>query len=258
MKKALTDTGLIKKADEAGATKRKSSGKKGGKAAPSSVSAPKARKTKSKPKKTAEPKKPRKQGGKGRPFRSHDWGTYAPGNKPPRSYSEEELKGIVKKAAKAANTRLRTLEKKGLADKVPAYKSISGILKMERPRFKESTVKMTKEELTKEFLKLREFMGMKTSTMTGYKEWNENKVQAARDMGFTGTPEELAYLFNRYMTEKNEALFGSDIIYQAIVSNNIDKLELEQIGKEYQANLEKDISRGERLLQLYRARQGKK
>lgn len=257
MKKALTDTGLVKKADEAGATKRKSSSKKGGKASPSSVSVPKARKTKSKPKKTAEPKKPRKQGGKGRPFQVHRWPTYAPGNKSPRSYSEEELKGIVKKAAKAANTRLRTLEKKGLADKAPAYKSISGILKMERPRFKESTVKMSKEELTKEFLKLREFMGMKTSTMTGYKEWNENKVQAARDMGFTGTPEELAYLFNRYMTEKNESLFGSDIIYQAIVSNNIDKLELEQIGKDYQANLEKDISRGERLLQLYRARQGR-
>lgn len=255
MKKALTDTGLVKKADEAGATKRKSSGKKGGKAA---RSAPKAKKTTAKAAKSTEPKKPRKQGGKGRPFQAHGWPTYAPGNKAPRSYSEEELKAIVKKAAKAANTRLRTLEKKGLADKAPAYKSISGILKMERPRFKESTVKMTKEELTKEFLKLREFMGMKTSTMTGYKEWNENKVQAARDMGFTGTPEELAYLFNRYMTEKNEALFGSDIIYQAIVSNNIDKLELERIGKEYQANIEKDISQGERLLQLYRARQGRK
>lgn len=255
MKKALTDTGLVKKADEAGARKRKSSGKKGGKAA---RSAHKAKKTTAKAAKSTEPKKPRKQGGKGRPYQPHSWPTYAPGNKAPRSYSEEELKAIVKKAAKAANTRLRTLEKKGIADKAPAYRSISGILKMERPRFKESTVKMSKEELTKEFLKLREFMGMKTSTMTGYKDWNENKVQAARDMGFTGTPEELAYLFNRYMTDKNEALFGSDIIYQAIVSNNIDKLELEQIGKEYQANIEKDISRGERLLQLYRARQGRK
>lgn len=255
MKKALTDTGLVKKADEAGATKRKSSGKKGGKAAPS---APKAKKTTAKAAKSTEPKKPRKQGGKGRPYQAHSWPTYAPGNKAPRSYSEEELKAIVKKAAKAANTRIRTLEKKGLAEKAPAYKSISGILKMERPRFKESTVKMSKEELTKEFLKLREFMGMKTSTMTGYKEWNENKVQAARDMGFTGTPDELAYLFNRYMTEKNEALFGSDIIYQAIVSNKIDKLELEKIGQDYQANLQKDISQGERLLQLYRARQGRK
>lgn len=248
MKKAKTDTGLVKKAPDARARTSKKTGEK----------ALSAKKTKARNAKTTEAKKPRKQGGKGRPFQAHSWPTYAPGNKAPRSYSEEELKGIVKKAAKAANTRLRTLEKKGLADKAPAYKSISGILKRERPRFKEYTAKMSKEELTKEFLKLREFMGMKTSTMTGYKEWNENKVQAARDMGFTGTPEELAYLFNRYMTEKNEALFGSDIIYQAIVSNNIDKLELEQIGKEYQANIEKDISRGERLLQLYRARQGKK
>ena len=257
MKKALTDTGLVKKADEAGARKRKSSGKKGGKAAPS---APKAKKTTAKAAKSTEPKKPRKQGGKGRPFQPHGWPTYAPGSKAPQQYSEEELRGIVKKAAKAANTRIRTLEKKGLTEKAPAYKWLKSEhgLGMERPRFKESTVKMSKEELTKEFLKLREFMGMKTSTMTGYKDWNENKVQAERDMGFTGTPDELAYLFNRYMTDKNEALFGSDIIYQAIVSNNIDKLELEQIGKDYQANIEKDISQGERLLQLYRARQGRK
>ena len=119
MKKALTDTGLVKKADEAGARKRKSSGKKGGKAAPS---APKAKNTTAKAAKSTEPKKPRKQGGKGRPYQVHDWPTYAPGNKPPRSYSDEELKNIVKKAAKAANTRIRTLEKKGLADKAPAYK----------------------------------------------------------------------------------------------------------------------------------------
>lgn len=256
MKKAKTDTGLIKKAPDARARASKKTGEKALSA--KKTKARNAKTTEARDAKTTEAKKPRKQGGKGRPFQAHGWPTYAPGNKAPRSYSEEELKGIVKKAAKAANTRLRTLEKKGLADKAPAYRSISGILKMERPRFKESTVKMTKEELTKEFLKLREFMGMKTSTMTGYKEWNDNKVQAARDMGFTGTPEELAYLFNRYLTEKNEALFGSDIIYQAIVSNNIDKLELEKIGKEYQANIEKDISQGERLLQLYRARQGKK
>lgn len=256
MKKAKTDTGLIKKAPDARARASKKTGEKALSA--KKTKARNAKTTEARDAKTTEAKKPRKQGGKGRPFRSHAWGTYAPGNKAPRSYSEEELKSIVKKAAKAANTRLRTLEKKGLADKAPAYKSISGILKMERPRFKEYTANMSKEELTKEFLKLREFMGMKTSTMTGYKDWNENKVQAARDMGFTGTPEELAYLFNRYMTEKNEALFGSDIIYQAIVSNNIDKLELEKIGKEYQANIEKDISQGERLLQLYRARQGRK
>ena len=255
MKKALTDTGLVKKADEAGATKRKSSGKKGGKAAPSSVSAPKAQKTKSKPKKTTEPKKPRKQGGKGRPYQVHDWPTYAPGNKPPRSYSDEELKNIVKKAAKAANTRIRTLEKKGLADKAPAYKWMKYKTGEEKPRFKEGISKLSREELEKEFIRLREFMIKKTSTVTGYREAVEKNVQRARDMGFTGTPEELGALFTKYMTEKNEALFGSDIIYQAIVTNRGDNLQ--EVAREFQARVNKDRQRGAMLLELLRKQRSK-
>lgn len=255
MKKALADTGRVKKADEAGATKRKSTGKKGGKAAPSSVSAPKAQKTKSKPKKTTEPKKPRKQGGKGRPYQVHDWPTYAPGNKPPRSYSDEELKNIVKKAAKAANTRIRTLEKKGLADKAPAYKWMKYKTGEEKPRFKEGISKLSREELEKEFIRLREFMIKKTSTVTGYREAVEKNVQRARDMGFTGTPEELGALFTKYMTEKNEALFGSDIIYQAIVTNRGDNLQ--EVAREFQARVDKDRQRGAMLLELLRKKRGK-
>ena len=252
MKKALPDTGLVKKADEAGATKRKSSGKKGGKAAPS---APKAKNTTAKAAKSTEPKKPRKQGGKGRPFRSHDWGTYAPGNKAPRSYSEEELKGIVKRAAKAANTRIRTLEKKGLADKAPAYKWMKYKTGEEKPRFKEGISKLSREELEKEFIQLREFMIKKTSTVTGYREAVEKNVQRARDMGFTGTPEELGALFTQYMTEKNEALFGSDIIYQAIVTNRGDNLQ--EVAREFQARVDKDRQRGAMLLELLRKERGK-
>ena len=255
MKKALADTGLVKKADEAGATKRKSTGKKGGKAAPSSVSAPKAQTTKSKPKKTTEPKKPRKQGGKGRPYQVHDWPTYAPGNKPPRSYSDEELKNIVKKAAKAANTRIRTLEKKGLADKAPAYKWMKYKTGEEKPRFKEGISKLSREELEKEFIRLREFMIKKTSTVTGYREAVEKNVQRARDMGFTGTPEELGALFTKYMTEKNEALFGSDIIYQAIVTNRGDNLQ--EVAREFQARVDKDRQRGAMLLELLRKKRGR-
>lgn len=244
MKKALTD--------EAGARKRKSSGKKGGKAAPS---APKAKNTTAKAAKSTEPKKPRKQGGKGRPFQAHSWPTYAPGNKPPRSYSEEELKGIVKKAAKAANTRLRTLEKKGLADKSPAYKWMKYKTGEEKPRFKEGISKLSREELEKEFIRLREFMIKKTSTVTGYREVVEKNVQRARDMGFTGTPEELGALFTKYMTEKNEALFGSDIIYQAIVTNRGDNLQ--EVAREFQARVDKDRQRGAMLLELLRKKRGK-
>lgn len=227
MKKAKTDTGLIKKAPDTRARKSKKT----------------------------EAKKPRKQGGKGRPFRSHDWGTYAPGNKPPRSYSDEELKNIVKKAAKAANTRVRTLEKKSLSDKSPAYKWLQKRTEQEKPRFKEGVAKMTRAELEKAFISLREFMIKKTSTVTGYRESVEKKVERAREMGFTGTPEELGDLFDRFMTEKNEQLYGSEVIYQAITSNQIDNLQ--QIAQEFQGKVEKDKMQGAIILQMLRNRRGK-
>lgn len=243
MKKAKTDTGLIKKAPDARARVSKK------------TEARNAKKTKAKDAKTTEAKKPRKQGGKGRPFRSHDWGTYAPGNKAPRMYSEDELRGIVKKAAKAANTRIRTLERKSLSNKSPAYKWLQKRTEQEKPRFKEGVTKMTRAELEKQFISLREFMIKKTSTVTGYRESVEKKVERAREMGFTGTPEELGDLFDRYMTEKNEQLYGSEVIYQAITSNQIDNLQ--QIAQEFQGRVEKDKMQGAIILQMLRNRRGK-
>ena len=253
MKKAKTDTGLVKKAPDA----RARTSKKTGETALSAkkTKARNAKTTEAKDAKTTEAKKPRKQGGKGRPFRSHDWGTYAPGNKAPRMYSEDELKGIVKKAAKAANTRIRTLERKNLSDKSPAYKWLQKRTEQEKPRFKEGVTKMTRAELEKQFISLREFMIKKTSTVTGYRESVEKKVERAREMGFTGTPEELGDLFDRYMTEKNEQLYGSEVIYQAITSNQIDNLQ--QIAQEFQGKVEKDKMQGAIILQMLRNRRGR-
>lgn len=253
MKKAKTDTGLIKKAPDA----RARTSKKTGETALSAkkTKARSAKTTEAKDAKTPEAKKPRKQGGKGRPFRSHDWGTYAPGNKAPRMYSEDELKGIVRKAAKAANTRIRTLERKNLSDKSPAYKWLQKRTEQEKPRFKEGVTKMTRAELEKQFISLREFMIKKTSTVTGYRESVEKKVERAREMGFTGTPEELGDLFDRYMTEKNEQLYGSEVIYQAITSNQIDNLQ--QIAQEFQGKVEKDKMQGAIILQMLRNRRGR-
>lgn len=253
MKKAKTDTGLIKKSPDA----RARTSKKTGETALSAkkTKARSAKTTEAKDAKTTEAKKPRKQGGKGRPFRSHDWGTYAPGNKAPRMYSEDELKGIVKKAAKAANTRIRTLERKNLSDKSPAYKWLQKRTEQEKPRFKEGVTKMTRAELEKQFISLREFMIKKTSTVTGYRESVEKKVERAREMGFTGTPEELGDLFDRYMTEKNEQLYGSEVIYQAITSNQIDNLQ--QIAQEFQGKVEKDKMQGAIILQMLRNRRGR-
>lgn len=253
MKKAKTDTGLVKKAPDA----RARTSKKTGETALSAkkTKARSAKTTEAKDAKTTEAKKPRKQGGKGRPFRSHDWGTYAPGNKAPRMYSEDELKGIVKKAAKAANTRIRTLERKNLSDKSPAYKWLQKRTEQEKPRFKEGVTKMTRAELEKQFISLREFMIKKTSTVTGYRESVEKKVERAREMGFTGTSEELGDLFDRYMTEKNEQLYGSEVIYQAITSNQIDNLQ--QIAQEFQGRVEKDKMQGAIILQMLRNRRGR-
>ena len=253
MKKALTDTGLIKKAPDARARTSKKTGEKALSA--KKTKARNSKTTEAKDTKTTEAKKPRKQGGKGRPFRSHDWGTYAPGNKAPRMYSEDELKGIVKKAAKAANTRIRTLERKNLSDKSPAYKWLQKRTEQEKPRFKEGVTKMTRAELEKQFISLREFMIKKTSIVTGYRESVEKKVERAREMGFTGTPEELGDLFDRYMTEKNEQLYGSEVIYQAITSNQIDNLQ--QIAQEFQGKVEKDKMQGAIILQMLRNRRGR-
>lgn len=253
MKKAKTDTGLIKKAPDARARASKKTGEKALSA--KKTKARNAKTTEARDAKTTEAKKPRKQGGKGRPFRSHDWGTYAPGNKAPRMYSEDELRAIVKKAAKAANTRIRTLEKKSLSDKSPAYKWLQKRTGQEKPRFKEGVTKMTRAELEKQFISLREFMIKKTSTVTGYRESVEKKVERAREMGFTGTPEELGDLFDRYMTEKNEQLYGSEVIYQAITSNQIDNLQ--QIAQEFQGKVEKDKMQGAIILQMLRNRRGR-
>lgn len=243
MKKAKTDTGLVKKAPDARARTTKK------------TKARNAKTTEAKDARTTEAKKPRKQGGKGRPFRSHDWGTYAPGNKAPRMYSEDELRAIVKRAAKAANTRIRTLEKKSLSDKSPAYKWLQKRTEQEKPRFKEGVTKLTRAELEKQFISLREFMIKKTSTVTGYRESVEKKVERAREMGFTGTPEELGDLFDRFMTEKNEQLYGSEVIYQAITSNQIDNLQ--QIAQEFQGRVEKDKMQGAIILQMLRNRRGR-
>ena len=253
MKKAKTDTGLIKKAPDARARASKKTGEKALSA--KKTKARNAKTTEARDAKTTEAKKPRKQGGKGRPFRSHDWGTYAPGNKAPRMYSEDELRAIVKKAAKAANTRIRTLEKKSRSDKSPAYKWLQKRTEQEKPRFKEGVTKMTRAELEKQFISLREFMIKKTSTVTGYRESVEKKVERAREMGFTGTSEELGDLFDRYMTEKNEQLYGSEVIYQAITSNQIDNLQ--QIAQEFQGKVEKDKMQGAIILQMLRNRRGR-
>ena len=80
--------------------------------------------------------KKRKQGGTGRPFRAKPWEDYAHGEKPIKEYTTEELRDINRRAAKAANSRLRALEKAGYTKW--AYNMAIRLTGKEKPRFTES------------------------------------------------------------------------------------------------------------------------
>lgn len=211
MKKLKTQTGLVKADENAKARARKESGKT------SNKKAAKQRKQK----KLAEKKeqKKRKQGGPGRPFRAKLWADYAHGEKPIKAYSTEELREVNRRAAKAANSRLRSLEKAGQTKW--AYNMAARLTGKEKPRFVESQKaieKMSRQQLEAQFYNLREYMTAKTSTLQGLHAHEQKVLQMAREEGFEGTTEELSALFEKYMTAEWEKILGSPLIRGEILS----------------------------------------
>lgn len=249
MKKAKTQTGLVR-GEPKGKTARMTD-------KPKKASNKKQAKQR-KAAKLAE-KKQKKQGGKGRPFRAKPWGDYAKGEKPFNAYTTDELRDINRRAAKAANSRLRALEKAGLISY--AYKQaqkLTGAEVGEKPRFREKTKSMTRQELVSEFAALRDFMTAKTSTVTGYRETKQKVYESAVQMGFTGTDEELSFLFKKYMTEEMEKMLGSDIIYEEITSGRAASGSLQEMISQFQKNVQTeqavagDRSKGRALLESLR------
>lgn len=228
MKKAITNTGLTRGTPE-GLTTRK-------------IDNPKKTTNKKAPKAPKAEKPKRKQGGKGRPFREKLWADYSKGNKPLNEYTTDELRDITRRAAKAANSRLRALEKAELTGY--AYKRAVTLTGKEKPRFKERTDKMTLQELRSEYAKLRDFMTSKTSTVTGYRETKRKTYENAIALGFTGDEETLSFMYNKYMTEELERQLGSDIIYEEITSGRASKGSLDDMIKQFQANTEREQSVG--------------
>lgn len=211
MKKLQTQTGLVKSDENAKARARKESGKT------SNKKAAKQRKQQ----KLAEKKeqKKRKQGGPGRPFRAKPWADYAQGEKPVKAYSTEQLRDINRRAAKAANSRLRALEKAGQTKW--AYNMAARLTGKEKPRFTESQkaiAKMSRQQLEKQFYNLREYMTAKTSTLQGLRAHEQKVLNMAREEGFEGTTEELSALFEKYMTAEWEKILGSPLIRGEILS----------------------------------------
>lgn len=185
--------GATAKSEQKPAT-RKASNKKQAKQAKQRKAA------KLKEKKASKPPKKRKQGGKGRPYQPKSWEAYAPKGPNATSYTREELEQIVRRASGAANRRLKRLEEAGETKGI--YKRALGMLETQgRTKFSGAVKSMTRTELVAEYLRLRDFLSSKTSTMQGIKEWKRNVYQSLVDRGFTGSQEELSELFDKYMTK---------------------------------------------------------
>lgn len=165
------------------------------------------------------PKKPKKQGGKGRPFQPKPWEAYAPKGPNATSYTREEMEQIVRRASGAANRRLKRLEEAGETKGI--YKRALGMLETQgRTKFSGAVKSMTRTELVAEFMRLRDFLSAKTSTMQGIKDWKRNVYESLVDRGFTGSQEELSELFDKYMTKELEEALGSDVVFTLLQSDN--------------------------------------
>nr|DAW90970.1 MAG TPA: hypothetical protein [Caudoviricetes sp.] len=166
----------------------------------------------------------RKQGGPGRPFRPKPLADTLSGNKPAKKYTTEELQKVIERAAKTANSRLAALEKQGLTKY--AYKRVEAMTgKPNKPRFSRAIKSMTRAQLESELSSLRDFLSMKSSTVSGYKATVAAKYTRLLEAGFKGTEDELAFLFEKYTASEIEKIFGSDIIYQAIKTRDKEAFE---------------------------------
>lgn len=218
MKKLKNQTGLAKQTKAASATARKDSSGKAGKV--SNKKRAKQRKTaKLQEKKASQPPKKRKQGGKGRPYQPKPWEAYATKGPNVSNYTREELEQTVRRASGAANRRLKRLEEAGETKGV--YKRALGMLETQgRTKFSGAVKSMTRSELVAEYLRLRDFLSAKTSTMQGIKDWKRNIYESLKDRGFTGSQSELSELFDKYMTAELEAALGSDVVFTLLQSDN--------------------------------------
>lgn len=135
--------------------------------------------------------------------------------------TNQDLARIVRRAAKAANQRLRRLEKLSLTSSA-AYKRAMDTFDNDRKRFKERTGKLSRSELLKEYWGLQDFLGAKSSTPTGIRSIEDKRYLTAKERGFEGSPDEFKQLVEKFFQKATEKLLSSDVIYMAITENSTD------------------------------------
>ena len=179
------------------------------------------------------------------------WSYYSPGTTDPNQLTKQELVQVIRKAAKAANQRLRALEKSDVINtaKTGAYKYAQSQMPGKiKPRFNERPKETAdRSTLKHQYLQLREFMTMKSSTVTGARAIKDARYQTAVQRGFKGTAEQWDMAVQKFFTKANEKLFDSDKIYDAITGNKSDVLEDIIV-----ADRDDQISKGQALLDYVR------
>lgn len=162
-------------------------------------------------------------------YEPKSWAYYSPGTTDPNQLTKQELVQVIRKAAKAANQRLRALEKSDAINtaKTGAYKYAQSQMPGKiKPRFNERPKETVDRTALKHmYLQLREFMTMKSSTVTGVRAIRDARYQTAVQRGFKGTQEQWDMAVQKFFTKTVEKLFDSDKIYDAITGNNADVLE---------------------------------
>lgn len=179
------------------------------------------------------------------------WSYYSPNATDPNQLTNAELVKVIRKAAKAANQRLRALEKSDVINtaKTGAYKYAQSQMPGKiKPRFNERPKETAgRSTLKHQYLQLREFMTMKSSTVTGVRAIKDARYQTAVQRGFKGTAEQWDMAVQKFFTKAAEKLFDSDKIYDAITGNKSDVL-----GDIIAADSDDQMTKGQALLDYVR------
>ena len=172
--------------------------------------------------------------------------------------SAEDLRRVVRSAAKAANQRLLRRERAGRTKGVYAG-TMAALGRLGRRRFTESKSRLDKmsiNELRHEYVILRDWLSAKTSTLQGLKAADDKRYQTARERGFTGTLEEWNEIAESFFTAERENFFDSNAIYMQVTAGNADIVQ--KIIERSQEKRKETIDKGSLLVRLVKAAAGRK
>lgn len=172
--------------------------------------------------------------------------------------SAEDLRRVVRSAAKAANQRLLRRERAGRTKGVYAG-TMEALGRLGRRRFTESKSRLDKmsiNELRHEYVILRDWLSAKTSTLQGLKAADDKRYQTARERGFTGTLEEWNEIAESFFTAEREKFFDSNAIYMQVTAGNADIVQ--KIIERSQKKSKETIDKGSLLVRLVKAAAGRK